>query len=160
MKITLSARESERIRAHLCRAYPDEGCGVLIGRDGDGAREIVGIVALENRIKDSLHNRYLVAPEQFLAAERAARGAGLEVIGFFHSHPDHPARPSAFDLQHAWPYYSYLIVSVTRGEAGSARSWRLAEDRSGFEEETVEVLRPDAERPGTTDRPESRGERE
>jgi proteasome lid subunit RPN8/RPN11 len=159
MTITVSARESERIRAHLCRAYPDEGCGVLIGRDGDGAREVVDIVALENRSRDSLHNRYLVAPEQFLAAERVARGAGLEVIGFYHSHPDHPARPSAFDLQHAWPYYSYLIVNVTRGEAGAARSWRLAEDRSGFEEETVEVLRPETERPGAPDRPETRGER-
>ena len=155
----MSARESERIRAHLCRAYPDEGCGVLIGRDGDGAREIVGIVALENRVKDSLHNRYLVAPEQFLAAERAARGAGLEVIGFFHSHPDHPARPSTFDLQHAWPYYSYLIVSVTRGEAGDARSFRLAEDRSRFEEETVEVRVTDGERPAATDRLEEREER-
>jgi len=159
MRITMSARESERIRAHLCRAYPDEGCGVLIGRDGDGAREIVGIVALENRVKDSLHNRYLVAPEQFLAAERAARGAGLEVIGFFHSHPDHPARPSTFDLQHAWPYYSYLIVSVTRGEAGDARSFRLAEDRSRFEEETVEVRVTDGERPAATDRLEEREER-
>src|SRR5262249_24429141 len=92
-----------------------------------------------NRREESRHNRYLIAPEQFLTADRAARGAGLEVIGFFHSHPDHPPRPSAFDLEHAWPYYSYLIVSVRRGEAGEARSWRLAEDRSRFEEEKVEV---------------------
>ena len=139
MSLVLSVRESERIRAHLCRAYPDEGCGVLLGRDGDGAREVVEIVALENRRDESRHNRYLIAPEQFLVADRMARGAGLEVIGFFHSHPDHPPRPSAFDLEHAWPYYSYLIVSVTRGEAGTARSWRLADDRSRFEEETVEV---------------------
>ena len=125
--------------AHLCFAYPDEGCGVLLGRDGDGAREVVQIVALENRREESRHNRYLIAPEQFLLADRAARAAGLEVIGFFHSHPDHPPRPSAFDLRHAWPYYSYLIVNVTRGEAGEARSWRLAEDRSQFEEEIVEV---------------------
>jgi hypothetical protein len=71
------------------------------------------------------------------------------VIGFFHSHPDHPSRPSSFDLKHAWPYYSYLIVSVVRGEAVEARSFRLAEDRSQFEEETVEVLRPEPRRSGT-----------
>ena len=159
MSITLSRRMSERIRAHLCRAYPDEGCGVLLGRDSDGAREVVGIVALENHLEDSRHNRYLIAPEQFLAAERAARGAGLEVIGFFHSHPDHPPRPSAFDLRHAWPYYSYLICSVARGEAGEARSWRLADDRSRFEEEMVEVRGTDSERPGPVDRPETRGDR-
>lgn len=152
MSLVIPGRESERIRAHLCRVYPDEGCGVLLGRDGD-AREVAGIVPLENRNQDSPHNRYLVGPEQFLAADRAARGAGLEVIGFFHSHPDHPPRPSAFDLQNAWPYYSYLIVNVTRGEAGEARSWRLADDRSRFEEERVEIREGGAdsgraERPG------------
>ena len=139
MMLAIPAREGERIRAHLERAYPDEGCGVLLGRDANGGREVVGIVALENRREESRHNRYLIAPEQLLAAERAARGAGLDVIGFFHSHPDHPPRPSAFDLAHAWPYYSYLIVGVERGQARDARSWRLAEDRSQFEEERVEV---------------------
>jgi len=60
------------------------------------------------------------------------------VVGFFHSHPDHPASPSAFDLEHAWPYYSYLIVSVGRGRVADARAWRLATDRSRFEPETLE----------------------
>ncbi len=158
MSLRLPLRESERIHAHLCRAYPDEGCGVLLGRDGEGAREVVGIMAFENRREDSRHNRYLIAPEQFLAAERAARGAGLEVIGFFHSHPDHPARPSAFDLQNAWPYYSYLIVSVERGVAGVARSWRLADDRSRFEEENVELRGTSPENPGAADRSDTPGE--
>jgi proteasome lid subunit RPN8/RPN11 len=153
----MPAREDLRIRAHLCRIYPDEGCGVLLGRDGEGAREVVGVVPLENRHGDSLHNRYLVAPEQFLAAERAARNAGIEVIGFFHSHPDHPPRPSAFDLQHAWPYYSYLIVNVTRGEAAEARSWRLVDDRSRFEEERLEIREGSGEA-GRADRPPT-GER-
>ncbi len=158
MSLVLSASESERIRAHLCRAYPDEGCGVLLGRDGDGVREVAEIVALENRREESRHNRYLIAPEQFLIADRLARGAGLEVIGFFHSHPDHPARPSAFDLEHAWPYYSYLIVSVTRGEAGAARSWRLAEDRSRFDEENVEIRGADP--PGPRGRAADPGDHE
>jgi proteasome lid subunit RPN8/RPN11 len=149
MSLLLTRREDERIRAHLCRAYPDEGCGVLLGRDGDGGREVVGIMPLENRLEESRHNRYVIAPQQFLTADRVAREAGLDVIGFFHSHPDHPPRPSAFDLKHAWPYYSYLIVSVVRGEAVEARSWRLTDDRSKFEEETVEYGSTDPGRSGT-----------
>ena len=149
MILMLPVRESERIVAHLCRAYPEEGCGVLLGRDVGAKREVVGFIALENRIEDSRHNRYLISPEQFLAADRVAREAGLDVIGFFHSHPDHPARPSSFDLKHAWPYYSYLIMSVVRGDAVEARSFRLAEDRSQFEEETVEVHSTDPGRSGT-----------
>ena len=78
------------------------------------------------------------------AAAAKARAAGLDVVGFFHSHPDHPARPSAFDLENAWPFYSYLIVSVERGRAADSRSWRLAEDRSAFEPETLEIL-PEAD---------------
>ena len=147
MNLRMTRREDERIRAHLCRAYPEEGCGVLLGREADGTREVVGIVPLENRREESRHRRYMIAPEQFLAADRMARGAGLDVIGFFHSHPDHPPRPSAFDLEHAWPYYSYLIVSVVRGEAREARSWRLAEDRSRFEEEMLEYRDSDSGRP-------------
>jgi proteasome lid subunit RPN8/RPN11 len=70
MSLRLTRREEERIHAHLCRAYPDEGCGVLLGRDGDGGREVVGIMPLENRLEESRHNRYVIAPEQFLAADR------------------------------------------------------------------------------------------
>jgi proteasome lid subunit RPN8/RPN11 len=157
--LVLTARESERMVAHLCRAYPEEGCGVLLGRDVGTEREVVGTIALENRLAESRHNRYLIPPEQFLAADRMARAAGLDVIGFFHSHPDHPARPSTFDLQHAWPYYSYVIVSVTRGEAGNLRSWRLAEDRSAFEEEIVEVRHARSASAPTEERPGAAGER-
>jgi proteasome lid subunit RPN8/RPN11 len=140
VSLRLDARWSEIVRAHLIRAYPEEGCGVMIGLDRDGERRVQSVVPLENRREDSRGNRYLIAPEQFLAAEREARGRGLDVVGFFHSHPDHPARPSAFDLEHAWPYYSYLIVSVERGLVTDQRSWRLAEDRSGFEPESLEIL--------------------
>ena len=144
MSLVMPPRESERIRLHLCRAYPDEGCGVLLGRDG-GAREVVGTIALENRREESRHNRYLISPEQFLAADRAARAAGLDVIGFFHSHPDHPSQPSEFDREHAWPWYSYLIVSVERGAVADAHSWRLTEDRTRFEPEDLLLAAPDDE---------------
>ena len=140
MTLRLRAQESEQIHAHLSRAYPEEGCGVLLGRDRGDAREVARAVPIPNQREDSKHNRYLIAPEQFLAAEREARDAALDVVGFFHSHPDHPARPSGFDLEHAWPFYSYLIVSVEHGQATDMRAWRLAEDRSGFEPETLEVL--------------------
>jgi proteasome lid subunit RPN8/RPN11 len=134
----LRAREAGEIHAHLTRAYPEEGCGVLLGRDGE-PRVVERVIGLENRRQDSRGRRYLIAPEQFLAAEKEARAAGLDVVGFFHSHPDHPAQPSAFDRKHAWPYYSYLIASVERGRVTDLRSWRLAGDRSGFEPEPLEL---------------------
>ena len=97
------------------------------------------LLDLENPAKVLLRgNRYLITPEQILKAEREARDEGLYVVGFFHSHPAHPALPSAFDLEHAWPYYTYLIVSVERGRVADARAWRLAPDRSRFEPETLE----------------------
>jgi len=73
-----------------------------------------------------------------LEAERQARAEGLDVLGIVHSHPDHPAEPSSFDLEHAWPYYSYMIVSVSGGAAADQRSWRLRDDRSGFDPERLE----------------------
>ena len=136
--LRLRAKHTEQIHAHLCRVYPEEGCGVLLGREAGGTRVIERVHPFENRREDSRHDRYLIAPEELLAAEREGREAGLDVVGFFHSHPDHPASPSAFDLEHAWPYYSYLIVSVERGRVADARSWRLAADRSRFDPETLE----------------------
>src|SRR5437867_11965312 len=136
----MRAAETGTIEAHLARAYPEEGCGVLLGRDADGARIVERVLPLENRNAGSRRNRFLIAPEQFLAADRLAREAGLDVMGFFHSHPDHPAVPSAFDLEHAWPYYSYLIVSFEHGRIAEFRSWRLAPDRSRFEPETLVVV--------------------
>ncbi|HYM82134.1 MAG TPA: M67 family metallopeptidase [Candidatus Limnocylindria bacterium] len=137
-RLRIGPTESEQIRTHLARAYPEEGCGVLLGRDQASERRVERVVGFENQRADSRHNRYLIAPEQFLGAEQQARAAGLDVVGFFHSHPDHPAQPSAFDLEHAWPYYSYLIVSVEKGRIADARSWRLREDRARFEPEHLE----------------------
>jgi proteasome lid subunit RPN8/RPN11 len=140
MSLRLGAGAKGSLEAHLCRAYPEEGCGVLLGRDQNGGRVVERLVMLANQGAESRHNRYLIAPEQFLAAEREARAAGLDVVGFFHSHPDHPARPSAFDLEHAWPYYSYVIVSVEQGRATDVRSWRLDERRAAFEAEALEIV--------------------
>ena len=138
--LRLPARVAQRVHAHLLGAYPEEGCGVLLGRELGASREVVLAIPSENQSADSRANRYVIAPEQVLSAEREGRVLGLDVIGFFHSHPDHPPRPSAFDLEHAWPYYSYLIVSLERGRVAETRSWRMVEERTRFEPETVEIL--------------------
>ncbi|MEO5619060.1 MAG: M67 family metallopeptidase, partial [Candidatus Eisenbacteria bacterium] len=106
--------------------------------------EIEQVIGIDNVREGSRHNRFLISPEQFLAAEKQARAAGLDVVGFFHSHPDHPSRPSAFDLEHAWPWYSYLIVSVEQGLVQDAHSWRLTEDRSRFEPEDLVLDAPES----------------
>lgn len=141
--LRLRAKHTEIVHSHLCRAYPEEGCGVLLGRETAGAREIELVIGIDNVREDSRHNRYLISPEQFLAAEKQARAAGLDVVGFFHSHPDHPSRPSAFDVEHAWPWYSYLIVSVEQGVVKEAHCWRLTEDRSRFEPEELVLDAPE-----------------
>ena len=140
MTLRLRTAARDRMHAHLLAAYPEEGCGVLLGRDEGEDRLVERVVTLENRRGERRHDRYLITPEQVLEAERAGREVGLEVAGFFHSHPDHPAVPSAFDLEQAWPYYSYVIVSLERGRVAETRSWRLAEDRSRFDPETIELL--------------------
>lgn len=139
MSLILRSQDLASIHAGLARAYPEEGCGVLIGRDRDGVHDVVRVEDFANQSAETRGRRYLISPEQFLAADRAAREEGLDVLGFFHSHPDHPAEPSAFDREHAWPWYSYLIVSVENGAVGAQRSFRLTEDRSRFEEERLEI---------------------
>lgn len=139
MTLRLRAAHTAQVHSHLCRVYPEEGCGVLLGTDRDAVRDVVRVVVLDNVRDDSRHNRYVISPEQFLAAEKEARATGLDVVGFYHSHPDHPARPSGFDLEHAWPYYSYLIVSVEDRAVADMRSWRLLDDRSRFEPEALEL---------------------
>ena len=141
MTLRLTASLATTIHAAMAAAYPEEGCGVLVGRDASDARWIERAITLGNAREDSRVNRYLISPEQLLAADRDARAQGLDVVGFFHSHPDHPARPSAYDLEHAWPYYSYVIVSVQGGSVVDTTAWRLREDRSQFDAEPIEIVR-------------------
>jgi proteasome lid subunit RPN8/RPN11 len=140
-KLRISADVAESIRAHGAETYPEECCGALLGRDGDGAkpREIFGLYALVNRRKDSPQNRFAVSSRDVLDAERVAAERGLDVVGWYHSHPDHPARPSDYDREHAWPWYSYIIVKVQSGAPKEMTSWRLQEDRERYSEETIEI---------------------
>lgn len=118
-------------------AYPEECCGVLVGRSEAGSSRVEEVISAENERQESRHNRYLISPKAILKAQREARERGLDIVGYYHSHPDHPARPSDFDREHAWPGTSYLIVSVEKGTAVDARSWRLADDRGHFDEEPL-----------------------
>jgi proteasome lid subunit RPN8/RPN11 len=128
------------IRAHGAAAYPHECCGALLGVDGGGGREVGALLALANQHESSPGNRFIITAADVRRAEQAARARGLEVIGWYHSHPDHPPLPSEFDRQHAWPWYSYIIVGVAQGAAGAIASWRLTSDRLRFTPEPLEVI--------------------
>ena len=126
------------IHQHAEASYPEECCGFLIGRASGETTEVERVLPAGNQREDSRHNRYLIHPETVLAAHKEARGLGLDVIGYYHSHPDHPSRPSDFDREHAWPGLSYLIVSVQGGRVADERSWRLTDERDRFDEERID----------------------
>jgi proteasome lid subunit RPN8/RPN11 len=138
MTLRLSAGLVDEIRRQGERAYPAECCGVLAGRAGE-VREVVTLVPVTNRRTDDPH-RYLIAPDDLRRIEAELRSSGLEVLGCYHSHPDHPAAPSAFDTEQAWPWYSYIIVRVDRARAAELTSWVLDDDRSAMSPESVDVL--------------------
>ena len=139
MPLVLINGLTDRIRAHAAEAYPHECCGALFGRDADTVREILDLLPLPNQHESSPRKRFVITPEDFRRAEAAARDHALDLVGWYHSHPDHPALPSEFDRQHAWPWYSYVILSVARGTPGEMTAWRLADDRSRFGAETIEM---------------------
>ncbi len=131
----------QQIHTHGEHAYPEEGAGFLLGLQEEQQRLVTHIVLTANSREDAARrNRYLVTPQAYLQAEETADRQGVSVIGVFHSHPDHPNHPSEFDREWAQPFFSYLITSVQQGRAVASRSWRLVEDRSHFEEETIQIL--------------------
>ena len=130
----------KRIHAHAVETYPHECCGALLGKDGETAREVVELLPLANRRNDSPRNRFEVTADDVQMAEKKARELRLEVVGWYHSHPDAPARPSEFDREHAWPWYSYIIVSVQKREPRETTSWRLRDDRSAYDPEAIESV--------------------
>lgn len=137
-RLVISTRHLNTVGQHAAMSYPDECCGVLIGRTLGDSTVVERVLSVGNERSDSRHNRYLINPETVLAAHKEARALGLDVVGYYHSHPDHPARPSDFDREHAWPGVSYLIVSVERRNVADVRSWRLADDRERFDEEEID----------------------
>jgi proteasome lid subunit RPN8/RPN11 len=137
-RLLITPADLQTIHRHAEASYPEECCGFLIGRAADDSTAVERVLPAGNQREDSRYNRYLIEPETVLAAHKEARGLGLDVVGYYHSHPDHPSRPSDFDRDHAWPGLSYLIVSVRKGAVADERSWRLADERDRFDEETIE----------------------
>ncbi len=156
MALRIEPKSIEAIRQHGARDYPNECCGLLLGHADDGHKQVVDAVPLRNlrtdpaeaqRVlplespgKESERNRFLIDPLEQIRAEKDARARGVDVVGYYHSHPDHPARPSNYDREHAWPWYSYVILSVAKGEPADLTSWVLSENRERFDPEPIEVL--------------------
>ncbi|RPI34165.1 MAG: M67 family peptidase [Chloroflexota bacterium] len=141
MSLEITPGLLERIHAYGGEAYPEEGAGLLLGEVRGEQKRVAAILPLLNSREDAArHNRYLLDPQDYLRGEEEAARLGLEVLGIFHSHPDHPNRPSEFDREWAMPWFSYLITSVLNGRAVESRTWLLKEDRSGFEEESMTLL--------------------
>jgi proteasome lid subunit RPN8/RPN11 len=139
MTLRLSGALADEIRHHGEAAYPAECCGAMVGRVEGAAKEVLRLSPAVNRRTDDPH-RYLIAPDDLRQLEREVRGAGQEIVGYYHSHPDHPARPSPFDAEHAWPWYSYLIVRIDRGRGAEMASWVLDDERPLMHPESLDVL--------------------
>lgn len=136
--IELNEGHQVEMREHAQRDYPFECCGLMLGRFGAGRKVVVETYPISNaREEEAKRNRFLIRPEELMRGEKYARENGFDVVGFYHSHPDDRAVPSRYDLEHAWPTYSYIVVSVEKGQAVDLRSWEMESDRSRFNEEEI-----------------------
>jgi proteasome lid subunit RPN8/RPN11 len=135
--IKMERRTLEDIHSHAESTYPEECCGLLIARSG--SKEVVDSVKMRNAFSGPKHDRYHIDPLELFKADREAAKRGLAIAGIYHSHPDYPATLSKFDIEHSFPWYSYVVVSVPKGEAGDTRSWVPGHDHSSVTEETIEV---------------------
>jgi proteasome lid subunit RPN8/RPN11 len=118
----------DRIRQHAAEAYPFECCGALFG----DASDVRDVLELPNTTDGEPRRRFLVAPRDYLRAEREASRRGMQLLGFYHSHPDHPARPSQYDLEHAWPVFVYVIIAVEQRVPRDMTAWRLSDTGKEF----------------------------
>jgi proteasome lid subunit RPN8/RPN11 len=148
--LKLTEQIYDAIRRHGEETYPHECCGVLLGRSADGVNDVEDAVRAGNTRTDSAHNRYSIAPQELIRIQRQARERSLDIVGFYHSHPDHPAQWSATDFAEAhWLGCSYVITAVEKGVARQTNSFLLtgtSEENKAFEDETVEVGVLEAER--------------
>ena len=142
--IHLTAGHDGQIRREAAAAYPNECCGIIYGvlREG-GGRSVSRLEPVANVFDErERYHRFSISPQQLMNAERVAGERGELVLGFYHSHPDHPARPSEYDRQHAWPFYSYVIIAVAEREPAEMTSWQLNEQTELFEPEGMVVSDP------------------
>jgi proteasome lid subunit RPN8/RPN11 len=127
--LVLGPTVARAIRQHGQDTYPHECCGAMVGRN----RRVEAVVALPNTTEEGPRRRFLVRPSDYRLAEERAAALGGELLGFYHSHPDHPAQPSQYDLDHAWPNFAYVIVAVAGAVAEQMTVWWLKDDRTVFE---------------------------
>ncbi|HEU4711627.1 MAG TPA: M67 family metallopeptidase [Pyrinomonadaceae bacterium] len=137
--ITIAEAQLNEIREHGVRDYPYECCGLLLGRYTENGKLVRETYPISNAREESAkRNRFLITPDELMRGERYAASHDLEIVGFYHSHPDSPAVPSNYDLEHAWPTYSYIIVSTRADQATDLFSWEQEPDRSRFNEEEIQ----------------------
>ena len=129
-KLLVDAKIDAEIRRHGEETYPHECCGALVG----SGNHVTATVALPNTTEEGPRRRFMVRPSDYRVAEQKASELRGDLLGFYHSHPDHPARPSQYDLDHAWPTFAYIIVAVASGKSAAMTVWYLKEDRSAFDE--------------------------
>ncbi|MEW6731264.1 MAG: M67 family metallopeptidase [Acidobacteriota bacterium] len=141
MTIKVTREQLATIRLHGEQSYPNECCGLLLGRIVDGVKILAETLAIANaRETEAQRNRYLISSDERFRAERYGRSRGIGVIGCYHSHPDAPARPSQYDRDHApFPVESFMIVSVRAGRPEDLTSWVLTDDLSEFHPEEILV---------------------
>ena len=132
--VKLSDDIIRRIAQHGENSYPEECCGILLGRENEGIQAVRDVIAIDNSQDENRRRRFLITAEQYREAEKSASEKGMDLLGFYHSHPDHPPVPSTFDTEHALPWFTYIIVSVRSGKAGDTKAWLLNDDRKKFNE--------------------------
>ncbi|RPI07091.1 MAG: M67 family peptidase [Ignavibacteriae bacterium] len=137
--IRLSKQIVDKIEFHAEQTYPEECCGMLLGFSKNGLHHIEEAIIIDNRQDENRRRRFYISPEQYRQAEQLAGKMKMELLGFYHSHPDHPAAPSAFDTDHAMPWFTYIIVSVEKGKAAAMTAWLLNEERTQFRERIIMV---------------------
>lgn len=138
MPLVLSQQLRRQIEGEGVAAFPSECCGIMIGRDVENRRLIERLMPGQNVFEpDERYHRFSIDPRLQLQAEREAEKEGKMVLGFYHSHPNHPARPSEYDREHGWPFYSYVIVSIMEGKPAAMTSWVLNAQTERFEEQEI-----------------------
>lgn len=137
MAIKVNSQHLDQIRKHGEETYPHECCGFLLGTSEGGTNVLAEVLPAENERQESRETRYLITPEQYKRADDYARSRGLGMIGYYHSHPDHPAAPSGYDLDHScWPGESYVIVAIEQGKSAALNSFTKP-DYASFEQEEI-----------------------
>lgn len=136
---TLTGSAERRIRELAAAAYPDEGCGVMLGRWTTAGASVVEVTSGRNLNRERSRDRYLLDPGDIVRADHRAREQGLDIVGYWHSHPDHPAWPSQFDTDHAWVDYMYVIVNSTATGTGDLNAFTLTGEGGPFAQLTLTI---------------------